>query len=194
MSADVLGLLEQHGLEKAVVVGHSMGGKVAIHMALHHPERVSGVAVVDMAPVAYKHRFDEVFDGFAAVDLKRLNNRSDADEQMARHIDQPGVRAFLLQNLHSGPEGWSWRCNLDALQQGQELITAFEDEQGRTYQGPASFIHGTRSDYLLPAHMSAVKALFPAATRCPVEDAGHWVFAENPIGFMHCLEAFLQPL
>lgn len=192
MAADLLALLDEHERRRVVVVGHSMGGKLAMQLALRHPERVRALAVVDMAPVAYTHRFDHVFDGFEAVDLRHLRSRADADAQMAVHVPQAGVRAFLLQNLRQASEGWSWRCHLASLRQGQAQITGFDDPQGRVFHGPASFIHGSLSDYLLPEHWQAIHALFPAASICPVEGAGHWVYAENPAGFMHCLEAFLQ--
>jgi pimeloyl-ACP methyl ester carboxylesterase len=169
-----------------------MGGKVAMRLALHAPHRVAGLAVVDMAPVAYGHRFDQAFEAFAAVDLAKLQSRADADAAMARVLSEAGVRAFLLQNLYRDADGWRWRCNLAALQAGQALITGFEVDRKVRYAGPASFIHGTASDYLLPQHEPVVRQLFPRARFCAVEDAGHWVYAERPAAFMDCLQQFLR--
>ena len=194
MAEDLIALLDKHGIEQAIVVGHSMGGKVAMQLALSHPQRVAGIAVVDMAPVNYRHNFESVFRGFDAVDLAQLKNRTEADEQMARHVLEPGVRAFLLQNLNNTTGGWKWRLNLSALRAGQSQITGFLPPPGATYRGPAWFIHGANSDYLLPSHEAQIYALFPRARICSVAGAGHWVYAEQPQGFTDCLQRFLQRL
>ena len=192
MAGDLLALLDYRGIDRTLLVGHSMGGKVAMHLALHAPHRVLGLAVVDMAPVAYAHRFDQVFEAFGAVDLPELQGRADADAPMARVLPDPGVRAFLQQNLYRDAEGWKWRCNLAALREGQARITAFDVDRGVRFAGPSSFIFGTRSDYLLPVHQPLVQQFFPAAHFCAVEGAGHWVYAERPTAFMDCLQQFLS--
>lgn len=191
MVGDLLGLLDSLQLESAALVGHSMGGKLAMQMALSHPERVQGIAVVDMAPVAYRHNFNVIFRGFAAVDLASLNNRREADEQMSRHVLDPQVRAFLLQNLHRTDQGWVWRANLPALEAHQQEITGFSPPHA-AYRNPTHFIHGGSSDYLLPEYEPEVFRLFPRAQICKVEGAGHWVYAEQPQGFARCLDAFLK--
>jgi esterase len=191
MTADLLALLDARRIQKAIVIGHSMGGKVGMHLALHHPQRVSGLAVVDMAPVAYKHNFEQVFRAFDAVDLDTLQKRGDADAPMAEHLVQRGVRAFLQQNLQRVDGKWDWRCNLPALRAAQAQITGFDVPEGAKYKGPCSFIHGTLSDYLQPAYESAIYRYFPAAWICPVKGAGHWVYAEQPQGFADCLQRFL---
>lgn len=193
MVADVLHLLDAQGVERATLVGHSMGGKVAMHLALNHPQQVDGLVVVDMSPVRYAHDFQDVVDAFRAVDLATIRNRSDADTQMAAHVSIAGVRAFLLQNLVKRPEGWGWRINLDALAAAQAEITGFPPQAKDTVFGrPVSFIYGELSDYVKPAHEPEIRRLFPAASLCPVEQAGHWVYAEQPQGFMACLDAYLS--
>jgi len=192
MVADVLRLLDVEGINEATLVGHSMGGKVAMHLALNHPERVSGLAVVDMSPVSYTHDFDDVVKGFHAVDLAAIRNRSDADAQMAASVSLAGVRAFLLQNLVKRPDGWAWRLNIDALAAAQAEITGFPSQAAdAVFERPVCFIHGELSDYVTPAHEAEIRRLFPAATLCPVAQAGHWVYAEQPQGFMDCLDAYL---
>jgi pimeloyl-ACP methyl ester carboxylesterase len=192
MAADVLRLLDDRDVAAATLVGHSMGGKVAMRLALSEPQRVSGLAVVDMAPVRYGHDFRAVLAGFHAVDLAHISSRADADAQMAPHVPGRAVRAFLLQNLARGPDGWAWRLNLSAIEAAQARITGFDDPApGARYEGPASFIHGTRSDYVTPSSHARIRALFPQADHCPVEDAGHWVYADQPQRFMDCLERFL---
>ena len=192
MAGDLLALLDHHNLDRALFVGHSMGGKVAMRLALHAPHRVLGLAVVDMAPVAYTHRFDQVFEAFASVDLSGLQSRADADAPMARVLPDPGVRTFLQQNLFRDAKGWHWRCSLEALREGQGRSTAFDVDAGARYTGPASFIYGTASDYLLPQHEPQVQRFFPAARLCAVQGAGHWVYAEQPTAFMDCLQQFLR--
>ena len=195
MVADVLRLLDVEGINEATLVGHSMGGKVAMHLALNHPQRVDGLVVVDMSPVRYAHDFNDVVTAFRAVDLTAVRNRSDADAQMAAHIEIVGVRAFLLQNLVKRSDGWAWRVNLDALAMAQEEITGFPSQpQDVVFERPASFIHGELSDYVKRAYEPEILRLFPAATLCAVEQAGHWVYAEKPQGFMSCLDDYLTHL
>lgn len=192
MTNDVLGLLDAQGMASAILIGHSMGGKVAMHLALNHPDRVDGLVVVDMSPVSYSHNFQDVVDAFRAVDLHAVRNRSDADTQMAPFITLQGVRAFLLQNLAKRPEGWGWRINLDALAAAQDEITGFPSQaEDAVFERPVSFIYGELSDYVTPAYEPEIRRLFPAATLCPVGRAGHWVYAEQPQGFLACLGAYL---
>lgn len=193
MVDDLLGLMDAQGVAKAVLVGHSMGGKVAMQCALTRPDRVSGLAVVDMSPVSYTHDFESVLNGFRAVDLAAIRSRADADRQMAAHVQGSGVRAFLLQNLVKSPDGWQWRLNLDALAGAQAEITGFPAHPpGSRFGGPTSFIYGALSDYVSPDYEPVIRRLFPAAILCPVADAGHWVYADRPQGFMACLDAFLS--
>jgi pimeloyl-ACP methyl ester carboxylesterase len=193
MAADVLALFDAEGVDQATLVGHSMGGKVAMHLALNQPRRVAGLAVVDMAPVRYTHDFEPVLAAFRAVDLATIHGRADADRQMAARIRGGGVRAFLLQNLVKGPEGWAWRANLEALAAAQRQITGFpEQPEAARYEGPASFIYGDLSDYVTPAHEAQIRRFFPRASLCPVAHAGHWVYADQPQAFQACLEALLR--
>jgi len=195
MVGDVLHLMDDQGVDAATLVGHSMGGKLAMHLALNHPERVSGLAVVDMSPVNYAHDFQDVVDAFRAVDMAAVGSRTDADAQMVPHIGIAGVRAFLLQNLVKGRDGWLWRVNLDALARSQDQITGFpEQNEWAVYSRPVGFIHGELSDYVKPAYEPQIYRLFPAAELCMVEQAGHWVYAEKPEGFMHCLDRYLGML
>jgi len=191
MVGDLLALLDEHQVAKAIVIGHSMGGKVGMHLALTHPQRVAGLAVVDMAPVAYKHNFEQVFRAFDAVDLNALQKRTDADAAMEQHLLQRGVRAFLQQNLQRISGTWQWRLNLQALRDSQAQITGFDMPEGVQYAGPCCFIHGTLSDYVQPAYEADIQRFFPKSWLCPVKGAGHWVYAEKPDAFANCLQRFL---
>ncbi len=192
MAADVAALCDALGLDAPLIVGHSMGGKVAMCLALTRPQRVRGLGVVDIAPVAYDHDFGAILDGFGAVDLAHLETRAQADRHMAAFVPDPQVRAFLLQNLVRDADGWRWRLNLAALRAEMARITGFDCPDGAAYPGPAHFIYGERSDYLLPEYLSGIRERFPGAIFCPVADAGHWVYAERPEGFMRCLQALLD--
>jgi esterase len=194
MAADLVALMDRHSIDAATLVGHSMGGKVAMHLALTAPGRVARLAVVDMAPVRYTHDFDDVLAAFDAVDLDAIGSRADAEAAMAARIELPGVRAFLLQNLVRDPAGaWQWRLSLPALRRAQPDLLGFPDiAAGAAYVGPTRFIHGERSDYLQPAHEPRVRELFPNASVCTVAGAGHWVYAEAPDGFLDCLRPLLD--
>ncbi|RMG34334.1 MAG: alpha/beta fold hydrolase [Gammaproteobacteria bacterium] len=194
MAGDVVALCERLALDRPVIVGHSMGGKVAMCLALAQADGVRGLGVVDIAPVAYEHDFSIVLDAFEAVDLQTLQRREQADQQMAAHLPDPRVRAFLLQNLVRDADGWHWRLNLAALRANMSQITGFDCSGTGPYNGPTRFIHGNDSDYLLPDHHPRIRRLFPAAGFCPVADAGHWVYAEQRAGFMHCLEGLLEAI
>lgn len=193
MVDDVLQMLDRLQLGPASLVGHSMGGKVAMLLALRHPQQVRRLAVVDIAPVGYQHDFDSVFASLRAVDLARIRNRSDADQQMQQEDIGDGVRAFLLQNLVRDQDQWRWRLNLDALEHAQDAITGFPElDQQQVYPGSCHFIYGARSDYVQDAHAERIRQLFPAARLCPVADAGHWVYADQPQAFGRCLARFLD--
>jgi pimeloyl-ACP methyl ester carboxylesterase len=193
MAADVLALMDLLSLSRVAMVGHSMGGKVAMHLALTTPQRVERLAVIDMSPVRYTHDFNEVLRAFGAVDLSTVRSRADADAQMRLVLPAGGVRAFLLQNLTKQAGRWSWRLNLAALAAAQKQIIGFPDHaDAANFSRPTTFIHGELSDYVQPSHHDAIAALFPKASLCEVPAAGHWVYADRPEGFMACLEPFLD--
>jgi len=192
MVEDLRALFAQTAIERAVIVGHSMGGKVGMQLALQYPGLVDRLAVVDMSPVSYAHKFADVLRAFDAVQLDRIGGRADADRQMAEVLPIQGVRAFLLQNLVRRESAWGWRPNLVALREEQEKITAFPDHSsGSRFDGPVSFIYGSLSNYVQPSHWTRIHALFPDAEACEVEGAGHWVYADRPAEFMDCLERLL---
>jgi pimeloyl-ACP methyl ester carboxylesterase len=193
MTADVISLLNRLGINEAIWVGHSMGGKVAMTAALKDPSRVRALAVVDMAPVSYTHNFDDVLAGFDAVDLSVVQSRKEADLQMSQVISSAALRGFLLQNLQRDEQGYRWELGLEHLRAAVSSITGFEQPQSQ-FEDDAVFIPGSDSHYVTEQNWPIIQQHFPRASRCVVEGAGHWVYADKPQEFMRCLQQFLQSL
>jgi esterase len=189
-AADVRQTLQSIGIERAAVVGHSMGGKAAMAMALRWPEMVGRLLVSDIAPVAYQHGNDAIAKAMAAIPLTPSLTRQEADAVLAQAVPRPDIRAFLLQNLRLGSSP-HWRIGL------AEITTAIPELEGwielpGAYPGPSLFVTGATSDYVLPEHRPVIRAQFPAARFVAVKHAGHWVHADNPAGFLSILETFLH--
>ena len=190
MAADLSETLDNSGLRPFAVLGHSMGGKVAMEFALRHPQQLDRLIVADIAPVSYNARHSAVFAGLNAVDLAHIANRSEADKQMAQHVEEPGVRQFLLKSLEKTDDGFRWRFNLTALQQQYpQLISA--PQAGGQFNGKVLFIKGAESDYILPEHRPTILGLFPAAQAKIIQGTGHWLHAEKPSAFNKLVSDFL---
>jgi esterase len=170
------------------VLGHSMGGKAAMALALVHPEKVSRLVVADISPVAYAHTQSHLIDAMEALDLSSIETRGDADRALAASIEDDGVRAFLLQSLDV--KGRRWRLNLAALRAEMPRILSFPELDGQ-FEGNALFLSGTGSNYVLPEHRDRIKSLFPNARFAKIPGAGHWLHAEKPREFAAAVTAFL---
>lgn len=185
MAADLAASLAQPG----DVLGHSMGGKAAMLLALNHPDRVKRLVVADIAPVAYGHSQLPMIDAMRRVDLNQVESRRDADEQLAAYVPEPALRAFLLQSLDVRER--RWRLNLEALAQEMPKIMGFPEVEGQ-FDGPTLFISGGDSDYVARDHRSRVKELFPNAHFAKIPGAGHWLHAEQPRAFEAAVRTFLN--
>jgi esterase len=190
-AADVQQLMQQLSIDNATLIGHSMGGKVAMTQALTQPESVTSLLVVDIAPVNYAHRFQAIFTSLQQLDLQSLQDRKSADSQLAQSVDEQEIRAYLLQNLTRKNGHWQWRINLDFLCAGIETLMGFPDYTGHQYAGNTLFLYGERSDYVDQNGQQATARLFPNADFIEVENAGHWVYAEQPGKFIQYVEEFL---
>ena len=190
-AADVQELMRELSIGSAVFIGHSMGGKVAMTQALTQPHSVDALIVVDIAPVHYAHRFTTIFSALQQLDLLSLQNREHADSQLAQSIDEPAIRAYLLQNLVRKNGHWQWRINLDSLHADMDAVMDFPDYSGSQYAGSTLFLHGKRSNYVDQRGRQAAVRLFPNADFVEVENAGHWVYAEQPEKFIQYVEEFL---
>lgn len=159
------------------VLGHSMGGKAAMVLALRHPETVRRLIVADIAPAAYGHTQQPFIDAMRAVDLEAVTARRDADAQMRQVVPEDGIRAFLLQSLDVPNR--RWRLNLDALEAQMDRIMGWPRIDAR-FDGPALFLSGGASDYVTGAHRRTITDLFPRAQFRTIDGAGHWLHAERP--------------
>jgi esterase len=191
-AADVLALLDALALDQVSLVGHSMGGKVAMQLAKQAPTRVGKLVVADIAPVTYPHaRHQNVFAGLNATLRQPAQSRSEAEALLAQYVEIPGVRQFLLKSFAKGKSGWGWRFNVPALERNYANIMGWPDDQTR-FEGPALFIKGGDSDYMQPTHTETVMAQFPAAKARVIAGAGHWLHAEKPVLFNKLVVDFLS--
>lgn len=178
------------------VVGHSMGGKVAMVLALRHPELVDRLVVVDIAPSASQGvgQFEHLLDSLASVDLDALGRRADADAALREPIPSDAVRGFLLQNLRADRDGFRWQADLELLRRELPAIGGFPDDDalgGGPFDHPVLWVAGGQSDYVRPEHAATMRRLFPRTTAVTIKGAGHWVHSERPEAFTSALRVFL---
>ena len=184
MADDVLQFIKDHALEEVSVVGHSMGGKVAMHLALENPETIKRLVIIDIAPVQYQHGFDDLINSLKALPLEQLSNRHEADEYLKASVQPESLRQFLLQNLHKLEDGFTWRINLKAIHSCIDDLMGFSAEhRNLQYHKRVLFLKGEKSDYIKHQHERQIFRMFPGALFITVEGAGHWLHAENP-GFV----------
>jgi esterase len=193
LAGDVARLIETTVGGPAVVMGHSMGGKAAMLLALGRPELVERLVVVDIAPARSHASPLLLVKAMRRVPLETLSRRAEVDAVLAEVIPDLSVRGFLAQNVVSEPTGLRWSVNLDAIERNGESIVGFPDIQsGVTFSKPTLFIAGGRSEYLRPEHRATIQRLFPAATIETIANAGHWVHAEAPGLFLDAVNRFLS--
>jgi esterase len=185
-------ILQSLSITTTAVLGHSLGGKVAMRLALDHPDSVSHLIVADIAPVSYQHSHQAVFDGLNAVPLETITSRKDAESAMAQHVKEPGVRQFLLKSLYQKENGdWAWRFNVRGLYDSYQHIIDWEQTNQR-FNGITLFIKGAESDYITAAHRDAIARYFPNAKAHIIEGTGHWLHAEKPAAFNTVVERTLS--
>lgn len=176
------------------VVGHSMGGKTAMVLALRHPDLVRRLVVLDISPTAARSgsgEFQHLLDALASLDVDTLASRTQADELLHPRIPVAATRMFLLQNLTRSERGFRWEPNLSVLRAQLDRVTGFPDVAGLQYPGRVLWIGGSESTYITDADEPPMRALFPDTKRLTIEGAGHWVHAEQPAETIAALRDFL---
>lgn len=190
LAEDLLEFIKEHSLIGSTVIGHSMGGKTAMQLALDHPEVVGKLIVVDMGIKAYEGGHEHIFQALESVDLSQVGSRSEVDLILAEKIGDTGMRQFLMKSLHRGADGYMWKFNLSGLhQQYPEILRAISSPN--PYPGPALFIRGALSGYILNSDWDGILQLFPAAHLETIGDAGHWVHADQPLLLLELITRWL---
>jgi esterase len=192
MVEDLKDFMDQHYIDSAVILGHSMGGKVAMQFALDYPDRCSKLIVADMAPREYKPGHDDVFDAIFQVSLDTIQTRKEADDAMIPYLGDFGTRQFVMKSLERSADGhYRWKFNLRTLfQDYNDVIKAIHSSHA--YSGPTLFIRGGLSLYVKDSDMDDIKALFPAAAIHTIDEAGHWLHADKPKAFYEVVLNFVN--
>lgn len=191
MVDDIVGFMNEHNIASSIVMGHSMGGKVAMNLAVAHPDKVDKLIVVDIAPRPYDMNNFAVLDGLLSIPIDKVTSRQEADGMLARYVEEPDVRQFVLKNLQRKPEGgFRWKLNLPVVAENMQNIGLPLQFEG-TFAKPALFVRGSRSNYVGDNDIELIKKIFPAAT---VETlaTGHWVPAEKPGEFVKLVVNWLS--
>lgn len=191
MAEDLRIFMEEHWMFSAAVVGHSMGGKVAMQLALTHPDMVERLVVVDISPAAAEDNHSSIFDALLGMDLSKTDSRKAAEHYLTERIADTGTRQFLLKNITRGADGrYTWKMNLPVLWEHYSDILAAVS--GPAFDKPALFIRGSQSGYIKDGDFPLIQSLFPQAQVVTIEGAGHWVHADKPAELLEVLKKFLS--
>lgn len=192
MAEDLRHFMESHGMYQAHIIGHSMGGKVAMQFALEHSDMVEKLLVVDIAPKAYPGGHQTIFEALLSLDLSTLTERQQAEAHLATYIAEADVRLFLMKNLsRQKGGGFEWKMNLPVIYENYPQILAAIDSPW-TFDKPTIFVRGEHSDYVQDADMARIRALFPNAQLHTIAGAGHWVHAEQPDALLQLALSFFE--
>ena len=191
--ADMAADLAEVITEPTDVLGHSMGGKAAMALALTRPDLLAGVIVADIAPVAYAHTHQPFIKAMRAMDLSGIERRSQADPLLADAIPEAPLRAFILQNLVIEDKKARWRLNLEALDAGMPDLIGWDAAlDSAPFNGRSLFLFGGASDYMTPLLQPRVREVFPRAEFASIQGAGHWLHAEKPVEFLEAVSGWLR--
>ena len=191
MADDLKEFMDGEKLEKVFLMGHSMGGKTAMNFALKFPEKVEKLIVADIAPRYYPVHHQTILEGLNAIDLKGIQSRKEADDELAKYIPEIGIRQFLLKSLGRDSEGFVWKINLPVItgkinNVGQAL------PEGESFDGPTLFLAGANSDYVQQSDLDDINTFFPNNEVEFIANAGHWLHAEQPGAVVEEVRKFLK--
>lgn len=191
MAADMAELAQSLGLDNAVFIGHSMGGKAVMQLAANYPQLCQKLVVIDIAPRYYPLHHQRILEGLNAINLATLTSRNQAEATLAQYVPQTDTRQFLLKNLYRAEQGgFDWRINLPVLTREIAQVGEALHAQG-PIAIPTLFVRGGHSDYITDADWQAILPIFPQAQLATVAGAGHWVHAEKPMELFALLRQFL---
>lgn len=191
MSEDLLEFIQEHSLDKPIIIGHSMGGKVVMQFALNHPDIAQKMVVVDIAPKFYPVHHTAILEGLNSLDLKHLASRTDANEHLKRFEEKEGVRQFLLKNLYrNDQQEFAWRINVKVITKNIDVV-GHELWVKHFVNLPAYFIKGAESHYIQPEDERYIAEIFPNFELIEIPNAGHWVQADQPEAFVDALRSIL---
>jgi len=191
MSNDILEFMDDHNITCAHILGHSMGGKVAMQVALNHPDRLLKLIVADIAPVTYAQHNNPALDGLQALSQMKLESRRQANKALSQYINEQPVRAFLLKNLYRAEtDSYKLRLNLPAILNHYQSIR--ETLSGNPFSGPTLFLKGSDSAYIQQKHKETILHLFPNAKVKIINGTGHWLHSEKPEIFNRFVVQFLS--
>ena len=192
MAEDVRAFVESIQSGPAIVIGHSMGGKVAMKVATDHPELVAKLVIVDIVPKTYPPHHSRIVEGLLSLKTDQITSRQEADEKLSVYVTQPDVRQFLLKNLSRKSEGgFNWKINLKVIADNMEDVLG-DPVHGQAFNKPVLFVMGSRSDYFKTGDEVRIKTHFPNF-KIQFLNTGHWVQAEQPEAFVKTVLEFLKP-
>jgi esterase len=192
LAGDIVEFCRQQDLQKVTIIGHSMGGKAAMLLALEHPELIRQLIIVDIAPVYYDGGHEEILLAMAEAPLTTTDKREDIDNFLKPRIHNFGVRQFILKNLTRKENGaFEWKCNLEAIRKHYTMLMEFPDT-GKTFPGETHFIKGEQSGYITAENWEQCLTYFPRAVLHTINYAGHWVHADNPEAFLETILSVLK--
>ena len=191
MTADLLEFINTNNIKDPVLIGHSMGGKVVMNFAVAYPDKLQKLIIVDIAPKPYNLDNYVILDGLKSIPIDTVGTRTEADEILAKFVEEPDVRQFLLKNLQRKPEGgFKWKLNLQVIANNIRNIGLDLQVEGK-FEKPTLFVRGSRSNYVEDKDMDRILQIFPAAT-LETLDTGHWVPAEKPKEFVEVVTKWLN--
>lgn len=190
MADDLYEFMNEHQIIDPIILGHSMGGKIAMQFAMNYSTKLEKLIVVDMAPKEYPVHHRQIIDGLLSLDFHTLNTRKEADKQLSKHIETTAIRQFLLKNLYwKTKDELAWRFNLPVINKNIEVVG--EGLQNiKTFDQPTLFIRGVQSNYITESDYENIHDIFPQAQIKSI-DSGHWIHAEKPQEFLETILSFL---
>lgn len=190
LAKDIVNVMHELSIDNAHVLGHSMGGKIAMQLALSFPKKVNKLIVADIAPVKYPPHHNLIINGLKSIKLSEIKNRKEADAQLSQYVEVAGVRQFLLRNLSTVDNNIQFKCNVEFIDNCYSQI-AMGFNNTESFSGETLFVKGANSDYILPEHREIILQLFPKSKAKVIQGAGHWLHAEKTAIFNKIVNDFI---